>query len=640
MADVLVKPAFQSPYLDGPDATKLQPSTWNAARLFTGGNAGEIVTRDAGSATGASWTGISAALATWVGSTALGLGYNVLRAGAVGDGVTDDTLALRAAIAAAGVNGTLVFPAGKTFLLSGHLTPLSGQTWIGYGATLKRCNQISATTSTNIAIGSGTLALTMTTDPTVAGFRVGMDVAVFNGATYDTLNHPIVSIVGSVVTVSTAFATAFPTGGTVVTSLMQIESPVHYTGPQLPNCTRVTIAGFTFDGNRANNTLLTKWELHSEIDLYPYCDDCVVRDCYLHDCQSEGICCGGAKFVVENNYLLDCNGNGIHFSGSTGGTARGNFVKNCNLLGAAPGHADGCIIFSNTIGDTFLLNNYCENGLSGFGSIDYDANSSVVITGNIVKTCTLAIEGNIPNGVNCGRVVIANNLFYSSGPVSWVGSVGGFGPYGLVISDNYFDATTLVVSRCLDVVVSGNVFRNPTAATPAVGVIDVTDARQVLIEGNALRGGWAGVYIQSSVGAAQLTVRGNQFSNQYAWGFGGGSAAQVGTGCTVAGNAFWTDAGAGVSAGYIAISVTNGTFVLNNTLQLAAGAYGISCPNGSGGVQGAIVVGNMVRSTGLTASIRTFGGSINNIIKDNGVQQSMVDGGTPNNTVVNNLTLL
>jgi hypothetical protein len=55
MADVILKPAFVSPYLDGPDATKLQPSAWNAARLFTGGIDGDLLVRSAASATGAAY---------------------------------------------------------------------------------------------------------------------------------------------------------------------------------------------------------------------------------------------------------------------------------------------------------------------------------------------------------------------------------------------------------------------------------------------------------------------------------------------------------------------------------------------------------------------------------------------------------
>jgi hypothetical protein len=57
---------------------------------------------------------------------------SVLAYGAVGDGVTDDTVAIRAAITAAGVNGVVLFPPGKTYLLSGSpsTTHRSNMDWL------------------------------------------------------------------------------------------------------------------------------------------------------------------------------------------------------------------------------------------------------------------------------------------------------------------------------------------------------------------------------------------------------------------------------------------------------------------------------------------------------------------------------
>lgn len=54
MADVLLKPAFVATASDG-YTPQIQPSAWNAARLFTGGADGQVLTRDSVSATGASW---------------------------------------------------------------------------------------------------------------------------------------------------------------------------------------------------------------------------------------------------------------------------------------------------------------------------------------------------------------------------------------------------------------------------------------------------------------------------------------------------------------------------------------------------------------------------------------------------------
>ena len=54
--------------------------------------------------------------------------------GATGDGTTDDTAAIRAAIAAAGPGGTVIFPQpAASFLIAAPLAPLPYQTWIGQG---------------------------------------------------------------------------------------------------------------------------------------------------------------------------------------------------------------------------------------------------------------------------------------------------------------------------------------------------------------------------------------------------------------------------------------------------------------------------------------------------------------------------
>ena len=78
MADVLVKPAFQSLVADTGDATKLGPNAWNAARLFSAGNEGEVIVRRAASATGAAWE-VPASVAAAAGSlTGPTLASNVL----------------------------------------------------------------------------------------------------------------------------------------------------------------------------------------------------------------------------------------------------------------------------------------------------------------------------------------------------------------------------------------------------------------------------------------------------------------------------------------------------------------------------------------------------------------------------------
>ena len=55
MANVL-KHRFSSGKADGPDATQVQPSNWNDGHIFSGGNAGDMLTRDPTDASfGAKW---------------------------------------------------------------------------------------------------------------------------------------------------------------------------------------------------------------------------------------------------------------------------------------------------------------------------------------------------------------------------------------------------------------------------------------------------------------------------------------------------------------------------------------------------------------------------------------------------------
>ncbi len=83
-------------------------------------------------------------------SDTIGYEVNTLRAlkvvvvtnyGATGNGTTDDTAAIQAAIAAAGPYSDVVFPSG-TYLITSTLTSLTGQRWLGRGGqrgtTLKK----------------------------------------------------------------------------------------------------------------------------------------------------------------------------------------------------------------------------------------------------------------------------------------------------------------------------------------------------------------------------------------------------------------------------------------------------------------------------------------------------------------------
>ena len=554
------------------------------------------------------------------------IGISVDSQGAVGDGTTDDTLALRAAITAAGVGGTLLFTPGKIYLVSGSLTPLEGQTFSGYGATIKRRAEITSATATVIGIGA---------PPTITVadgslFSVGMDVTVINGATFDTASHRILSVAGNALTVGTNFDTAFPAGGTVITAFASIYASL---------VAGVSIMGLTFDGNRANNATLAKWELHSAVVLYS--DRGVVQDCYVHDEVSEGLILGGNGVSARNNTITDCGGNGIHFSGCVGAEASGNYITNCNILGTAPGHADGLICFSSATEYTHIVNNYLDTGICGVSAIDSDDNSSVVITGNIIRNCTTtAIEGTYPASTLGGKCIVSGNLIYDSVQIELnftPSFAAGSGPYNWVVADNLLSNTRLKIAKAFGIVVSNNIITS--AADTTNTLVEINDSQQVTVHGNQITGGANGVYLEGANSAA-VKVAGNTLLNNYARAVYVGST-MTGRGNSVECNTIVVESGYTTNGSYDGVAGANNLSILNNVMDIQTTSSGsaISCPSGAASTNGAIVQGNVIRSTGLTCAIRAWGGSQNNWIVNNYTQQTVINGGGASNTVAGNYTI-
>lgn len=71
-------------------------------------------------------------------------GVSVLEYGAKGDGVTDDTAAINAAAQAAGMGGLVWFPAGG-YVISGTVTVLQNQRWMGPAQVMDHANLAGAT---------------------------------------------------------------------------------------------------------------------------------------------------------------------------------------------------------------------------------------------------------------------------------------------------------------------------------------------------------------------------------------------------------------------------------------------------------------------------------------------------------------
>ena len=140
--------------------------------------------------------------------------------GAIGDGVTDDTVAVQSAITAAGEGGVIDFKSTATYLLTSRLVGLSRQTFIGKGATFKR--QDAKVTTTTTVVGTSDTTFNVAN---ASLFNIGEDIILLDvtspnlGTAYQeesAIRKMITGISGNTITVNGVFD--LPTNGNLLTS--------------------------------------------------------------------------------------------------------------------------------------------------------------------------------------------------------------------------------------------------------------------------------------------------------------------------------------------------------------------------------------------------------------------------------------
>jgi hypothetical protein len=186
------------------------------------------------------------------------------------------------------------------------------------------------------------------------------------------------------------------------------------------------------------------------------------------------------------------------------------------LAGTGPGHADGCIIASNTVGDALVSQNYVENGISGIASWDSDDDSSLICTGNVIKSCTgTAFEGTLPSSTKVGKIIFSDNLIYSSVKVTLSCSNSSLlntqGAYKTIVANNYLEDTSIYVQFSgNDIRIQGNMIYN--SGTSAL-LIYVDRSANVSVNGNTMVGGGYGVYVDGTT-VRDLLIANNSCRNQ------------------------------------------------------------------------------------------------------------------------------
>jgi hypothetical protein len=545
---------------------------------------------------------------------------NVADFGAVGDGTTNDSAALLAAITAAGTNGSINLTAGKTYLVDRRIKLLSGQTLIGYGATIKRRAQIISTTTTSITSGS-TNVITLASGGG-ALFSVGQSIDVYNGSNYGTQNVTISSIVGDVVTTASSFVLSAGSPFTGTTTVVLSFDTLATT--DLSN-----IFGVTIDGNKSNWSYY-HWEVTAEIGVGMTVGKTTIRDCIINNAAGEGILdhsdgsAIGNKYV--NNVITNTNGNGIHLSGCVGTIVSNNYIYNTNIQGTAMGHDGGGICISALVSDYIISNNFVSTGRCGVGQIDQSDNSAFVIAGNTFRDMTaymLEIRG-----FNAAIVdgLVANNRFYNTTAPAAAAmicvsiedtntlDIGRF-----VVSGNQFHNAGLIVSRTTNLSITGNSFEVDYQASDTYHshIYFNSTVSNITVSGNSTRYGISGVAINTGTNS-NINIIGNSIEKPYYYGVYDGTG---GTAITISNNNINMDNNVNTGSASAILTFGPNTVIKNNNIKMTAGYCGIRVY----GTANTMVQCNTVRGAAAGKTIRVETGSTGYVVGENQINYAVTD---------------
>lgn len=431
---------------------------------------------------------------------------NVDTYGAVGDGSTNDNDAIDSAITAAGVNGTLIFSAGSTYVVDRVLIPLQGQTWIGYGATLKRADRVAT-----LLTGAPTGAVFPVTPGEGTNFRIGSTVALWD--TPDETDHSsnirdVTAVSANSVTLTGSF-----TGITAATG-DQLE-----TANQLINSTAadIQILGFTINGNGTSySSGLHAWQLHTDIRLEGARSR--IKDCVLTDAQLEAIIISGDGTNVVHNAIVSPGGNAVHLSASDGLLVAENYMFNSQVYNNdSLNHQDGAISVSNDVVNCSIIGNYYDgnsNGLSFVGGCDETTEQLIVVGNHALNTTVGAVSATGAFGSVSSGYLISGNIFDNCTEFVFNDTTGNKRVEDVTISNNYIVATEFTLDNVDGFTISNNTIDVSTGSISG-NLITILDSSNGSFAGNTVKAAALGqTFVLDSGGAGLLTnikVTGNVF---------------------------------------------------------------------------------------------------------------------------------
>ena len=324
--------------------------------------------------------------------------------GAQGNGVNDDTAAIRAARDEAHLKGKILYFSEGTYLLSGSIQLYSNMHLIGNNATLIKKAAITQPITADVSAGDTVISV-----EDASKYTVGEDcyVGLTGTSNYGDTSAKITAIdtINNTITIA-SYNRHFKNG---VARDVKVSSGGVFSSTFSMLCTfrgddpgsDIIIEGITLDGNRQSNEPYS-YQL-STIHIDPAGYNIRIKDCNVKRANADAISVqSNGNVIVDGCIIESAKQNGIH----VGFTVDSVSITNNQVYNCYNGFYDCYSVESlSIVGNTF---NNCEYGCNGF---DEESNGTVISGNNFigckygVKTGAVAgmtINGNSFTGIHIG----------------------------------------------------------------------------------------------------------------------------------------------------------------------------------------------------------------------------------------------
>ena len=443
---------------------------------------------------------------------------NVKDFGATGDGVTDDTVAIQAAITAAGSYDTVLFPGGSTYVISNlAVTSVSHLTLEMHGATLLQLAAVPALTSmldvtdvSHFALHGGTFNgnRAAQTASRLLGENGGLHAIAMRRVTFsEVVGVDILDMYtdGIIISGKTGVGTAHCTDLRIAN--VSIKN-VARNGCSVIGGERIHFDRCSFVGAQGQDP-------EAGVDIEPDHSYQNVKDVTFTNCDlsgnngsgftafskaglMEGITLRGCS-VIGNNLDGTSNG-GVVFTGSTGSTHKNHLVDNCTITG------NDFALWAGAV-----ATNTCTYVSCGVTNSTLDSTEAYTV---YLRDTPV---GGVQTWTMTGNRVSANYSGTYHHPVVKVE-----GSTGFRFSDNIVDGGGggIWLDLCANSVVHGNIFTGQDFLTVSnIGIrVDCDDA---VVTSNHLVGGHDGLSAAGGIGIrvdGTDTVVANNRSHGYYYG--------------------------------------------------------------------------------------------------------------------------